>query len=67
MIDNVLTWVFWAGALAIVYSAVVAFARYVNYSRQGARTMASQAIVQTVLCIFGLAVLWVIHRFYMVE
>jgi hypothetical protein len=66
MTDNLFHWTFWVGALAIVFSAVVASVRYVNYSRQGARTMAAQAIVQAVLCIFGLVALWIIHRFYMV-
>ena len=65
--DTLITWLFWASAAAIVYGALVASVNYVNYRRQGARTMAAQAIVQTVLCMFGLVVLWVIRRFYMPE
>ena len=67
MMDDLFTWLFWISAAVIVYSALVASVNYVNYKRQGARTMAAQAIVQTVLCMFGLVVLWVIHRFYMPE
>ena len=65
MLDNLFTWVFWASAAVIVYAAVVASVNYVNYRRQGARTMAAQAVVQTVLSMFGLVVLSVIRRFYM--
>ena len=65
MMENLFTWLFWASAAVIVYSALVASANYFKYWRQGARTMAAQAIVQTVLCMFGLVVLWVIHRVYM--
>ena len=67
MMDNLFTWLFWASTTVIVYSALVASVNYVKYWRQGARTMAAQAVVQTVLCMFGLVALWVIHRFYMPE
>ena len=67
MMDNLFTWLFWASTTVIVYGALVASINYVNYRRQGARTMAAQAVVQTVLCMFGLVALWVIHRFYMPE
>jgi hypothetical protein len=63
--DDLFIWLYWISAAVIGYAAVVASVNYVNYRRQGARTMAAQAIVQTVLCMFGLIVLWVIHRFYM--
>jgi hypothetical protein len=67
MMDKLFTWLFWGSAAVIVYSALVATINYVNYRRQGARTLAAQAIVQTVLCMFGLIALWTIHRFYMPE
>jgi hypothetical protein len=67
MMDNLFTWLFWASAAVISYSALVASINYVKYWRQGARIMAAQAILQTVLCMSGLVVLWVIHRFYMPE
>ena len=65
--DTLVTWLFWAGAAVNVYGALVASVNYFNYRRLGARTLAAQAVLQTVLCMFGLVVLWVIYRFYMPE
>ena len=65
MMETLFTWLFWASTTVIVYSALVASINYVKYWRQGVRTMAAQAIVQTVLCMFGLVALWIIHRLYM--
>jgi hypothetical protein len=65
MMDTVITWMFWIGAGVIAYSAVAASIRYVHFWRRGARTMASEAGIQTVLSVFGLLGLWLIYRFYL--
>ena len=67
MMNNLFAWLFWSGAAVIVYSAVSASMRYVHFWRRGARTLAAQAGLQTILCLFGLVALWVIHRGFMPE
>ena len=65
MMDTVITWMFWLGVGAIAYSAVAASIRYFHFWRRGARTMAAEAGIQTVLSVFGLVGLWFIYRFYL--
>jgi hypothetical protein len=65
MIENLLTWLFWSGSAAIVYSTISASVRYLHHWRRGARTLAAQAGLQTVFCVFGLVTLWCIYRVYL--
>jgi hypothetical protein len=63
--DTLFVWLFWLGAAVVVYSAIAASIRYVHFWRRGARTMAAQAGIQTVLSMFGLFAFWFIYRFYL--
>jgi len=65
MVEDLVIWLFWLGAAAIGYSTLAASIRYVLHWRRGARIMAAQAALQTLLCTFGLATLWCIYRAYM--
>jgi hypothetical protein len=63
--DTLFPWLYWSGAAVIVYSTVSASVKYVHHWRRGSRAMAAQAGLQTVLSIFGLAIIWAIYQVYM--
>jgi hypothetical protein len=65
MMHNLLTWLFWSGVAVISYSTVSASVKYIHHWRQGAKPMAAQAALQTVLSTFGLVALLLIRRVYM--
>jgi hypothetical protein len=61
---HVFTLLFWSGAAVIVYSWIAASIRYVYYLRRGYRIMAAQAMLKSMLSLFGLVALWFIHQYY---
>ena len=63
MVD-VFTLLFWSGAAAIVYSCITASVSYVYHLRRGAKIMAAQAMLKSMLSLFGLVALWFIYRHY---
>jgi hypothetical protein len=65
MMHNLLTWLFWSGVAVIAYSTISASFKYIHHWRRGARPMAAQAALQTVLSTFGLVALLLIRRIYM--
>ncbi|HQR12332.1 MAG TPA: hypothetical protein PLW68_13490 [Casimicrobiaceae bacterium] len=65
MTDNLLIWLFWAGAAAVAYGIVSATVKYVHSWRIGHRIMAAQAALQTVLCMAGLLMLLIIYQIYL--
>ena len=67
MMDTLFPWLYWSGVAVVVYSAIAASIRYVHYWRRGHKTMAAQAVLQTVLSMFGLLALLLIHRLYQLQ
>lgn len=61
---NMFTLLFWCGAAVIVYSWIAASLRYVYYVRRGAKIMAAQAMLKSMLSLIGLVALWFIHQYY---
>jgi hypothetical protein len=64
VMDPIFTLLFWSGAAVIVYSCVAASIRYLYHMRRGARIRAAQAMIQSMLSMFGLVALWFIHQYY---
>lgn len=65
MTDNLLNWLFWAGAAVVTLGIVSATVKYVRCWRIGHKFMAAQAALQTVLCMAGLLVLMIIYQSYL--
>ena len=61
---HMFTLLFWSGAAVIVYSWIAASIRYVYYVRRGAKIMAAQAMLKSMLSLIGLVALWFIHQYY---
>jgi len=61
---DMFTLLFWSGTAVIVYSCIAASLRYVYYLRRGARIMAAQAMLKSMLSLFSLVALWFIHQYY---
>ena len=61
---QMLTLLFWSGAAVIVYSWIAASIRYIYYLRRGYRIMAAQAKLKSMLSLFGLVALWLVHHYY---
>ena len=61
---HVFTLLFWSGAAVIVYSWIAASIRYIYCVRRGYRIMAAQAMLKSMLSLFGLVALWFIHQYY---
>jgi hypothetical protein len=55
---------FWSGAPVIVYSWIAASIRYVYHVRRGARIMAAEAMLKSMLSLIGLVALWFLHEYY---
>jgi len=58
------TLLFWSGTAVIVYSWIAASIKYVYYLRRGAKIMAAQARLKSMLSLVGLVALWFIHHHY---
>ena len=58
------TLLFWSGTALVVYSWISASIRYVYYIRRGARIMAAQAMLKSLLSLVGLVALCFIHHYY---
>jgi hypothetical protein len=65
MTDNLLNWLFWAGAAVVTFGIVSATIKYVHSWRVGHKIMAAQAALQTVLCMAGLLMLLIIYQSYL--
>jgi hypothetical protein len=64
VMDPIFSLLFWSGVAVIVYSCVTASISYLYHLRRGARIKAAQAMIQSMLSMFGLVALWFIHRYY---
>jgi hypothetical protein len=62
--DGVLTWLFWSFAAVIGYSYIGGFIKYLHHLRRGSRILATQALLQSMLSMFVLVALWLIHWYY---
>jgi len=65
VMDHILTLLFWSGAAVVVYSCIAASVRYLYHLRRGAKIMAAQAMLQSMLSMFGLVALFFVHRYYL--
>jgi hypothetical protein len=61
---HMFTLLFWSGTAVIVYSCIAASIRYICYRRLGAKIMAAQAMLKSMLSLLGLVALWYIHQHY---
>jgi len=62
---ELVTWIFWLGAVAVLLGTISAAVRYVHHWRRGSKILAAEAALQGVVCTFGLVTLWAIYRTYM--
>ena len=62
---ELVTWVFWLGAVAVLLGMISATIRYVHHWRRGSKILAAEAALQGVVCTFGLVTFWAIYRTYM--
>jgi len=63
--ENLGGWLFWSVTGLVVYSGVSATVRYLQHWRSGARTLAAQAVLQTLFCMILLVALMFIYQGFM--
>jgi hypothetical protein len=65
MLHSLFKLLFWSGVAIFVYGAIAAPMAYVHHLRRGARIMAAEALIATILSGLCLVALWFIYEYFM--
>ena len=67
MLENPFNWLIWSAVAVAIYITISASVRYIHHWRRGARTLAAQAALQTVIYLSVLVTIWCVYRAHTLE